>query len=462
MRYLATLLFALLAWTWTIPASANVSTNVQAKDYRLANGLKLLVVEDNRAPVVAVQIWYKVGSAHETNGISGLSHLLEHLMFDGTKKYPSDSLTRIVAENGGKQNAATSQDFTFYFEQMSADKLPLAFDLEADRMQNLNITQKEFDKEIKVVREERRMRTNDNPQALTQERFNANAHLASPYHHPVVGWMNDLNNLKLSDAQKWYKTWYAPNNATIVVVGDVQPNNVYKLAKKYFGKIKPSQSIPTLKPQHEPPPLGTRTVNVNTPAKVPFILMGYNVPSIKTAKQEWVPYALAVASGVLGGSASSRLQRNLVRGKEIASEADADYQPYTLFSSLFVISGTPAPGHTTKELRKAFNAAIKKLQTSLVTKEELQRIKAQVIADKIYSQDSMVYTGIQLGNLVSIGLPWQTINKDITQLQQVTPQQIQEVARKYLVPSRLTIAVLTPQTISKQKDVQNNKEEQHG
>ena len=213
-------------------------------EYQLDNGLKLIVKEDHRAPVMVSQVWYKVGSSYEHDGITGVSHVLEHMMFKGTSAHPAGEFSRIIAENGGSENAFTSRDYTAYFQTMEKSRLPVSFELEADRMRNLVIPEQEFLKEVQVVMEERRMRTEDNPQSLTYEQFNATAYVNSPYRIPVIGWMDDLESMHVEDLKSWYRKWYAPNNATVVVVGDVDPDQVYALAKKYFGPLKPSEIEP--------------------------------------------------------------------------------------------------------------------------------------------------------------------------------------------------------------------------
>lgn len=415
--------------------------------FQLKNGLDLYVKVDKRAPVVVSQVWYKVGSSYEPNGITGISHVLEHMMFQGTRNYPNDTFSQIIAANGGQENAVTSYDFTYYYQNLSANKLPISFKLEADRMQHLNLTQKDFAKEIKVVREERRMRLDNNPQAITYERFMAAAFLANPYHHPVVGWMSDLNHMTDSDVRSWYQQWYAPNNAIVVVVGDVVPNKVYALAKKYFGPV-PAHQLPILK-QHPPvPQLGTRIVNVNVPAKLSMLIMGYNVPSIKTTKKAWVPYALELAAYILDGGNSARLPKHLIRGNQIASSANADYNPFARLSTVFIISGIPAKGHTLSELQKALFLQVQHLKTTLVSNAELRRIKTQLMAQKTYAKDSLAYQAQMIGRLESIGLSWKVGENFIDVINKITPKQIQAVAKKYFTKKRLIIAYLKPEALN--------------
>ena len=315
----------------------------KATEKILANGLKVLVQEDHRSPVVVSQVWYKVGSSYEPGGITGISHMLEHMMFKGTDKHPVGEFSRIIAENGGDENAFTGQDYTAYFQTMAADKLEVSMELEADRMRYLHLLPEELKKELQVVTEERRMRTEDNPQGKMNEHFNAMAFANSPYKHPVIGWPADIAAYTVEDLQAWYQRWYAPNNATLVVVGDVKAADVFALAEKYFGPLKTSDIKP-IKPQTEIEQLGLRRMTVKVPAKLPSIVMGYKVPVLLTSAKEWEAYALEVLAGVLDGGSSARLTSGLVRGKQIAVSAGAGYGLTSRLSDLFQLEATPAEG----------------------------------------------------------------------------------------------------------------------
>jgi zinc protease len=422
----------------------------KATEHVLANGLKVLVKEDHRSPVVVSQVWYKVGSSYEPGGITGISHMLEHMMFKGTDKHPVGEFSRIIAENGGDENAFTGQDYTAYFQTMAADKLSVSLELEADRMRHLHLLPEELKKELEVVTEERRMRTEDNPQGKMQEHFNAMAYSNSPYKHPVIGWPADIAAYTVEDLQAWYQRWYAPNNATLVVVGDVKADEVFALAEKYFAPLKPSDIKP-LKPQDEIEQLGIRRMTVKVPAKLPSIVMGYKVPTLKTVKDEWEAYALEVLAGILDGGNSARLTSGLVRGKQIAVAAGAGYGLTSRLADLFQLEATPAEGKTLEDMEKALKAEITKLQTSLVSTEELQRIKAQVLAGKVYERDSNFYQAMQLGMLETVGLGWQKADEYVTKVNQVTAAQVQQVAKKYLIDEHLSIAYLEPLPINNTK-----------
>ncbi len=416
-------------------------------EFTLKNGLKLLVKEDHRAPVVVSQIWYKVGSSYEHDGITGISHVLEHMMFKGTKKHGPGEFSKIIAENGGRENAFTGRDYTAYFQQLEKSRLPISFELEADRMRNLTLLPKQFKKELAVVMEERQMRTEDKPDALVDEKFNAAAWISSPYHHPVIGWINDLNNLTVRDLRPWYARWYAPNNATLVVVGDVKADKVLKLAQKYFAAIPPSRLRP-VKPRIEAPQKGPRRITVRVPAKLPYLLMGYKVPVLKTAKKEWEPYALEVLAGILSGGDSARFPRELVRKQQIAVSVNAGYNLYARLPGLFTLDATPAAGHSVAEVEKAILAQLQRLKDRRVTAQELARIKAQVVAGKVYERDSLFYQAMQLGTLETVGLGWQRMDEYASKVRAITAEQVQQVAKKYLRENSLTVAVLEPQPLN--------------
>ena len=429
----------------TVPVLSSYAVP-NVSEHSLANGLKILVQEDHRSPVVVSQIWYKVGSSYEPNGITGISHMLEHTMFKGTNKHPAGEFSRIIAENGGEENAFTGQDYTAYFQTMAASKLAVSFELEADRMRSLHILPEELKKELEVVTEERRMRTDDNPQAKMAEQFVAMAYTNSPYKHPIIGWPADIAAYTVQDLQAWYERWYAPNNATLVVVGDVKPDNVFALAQQYFGELQPND-IPSLKPQLEMPQLGIRKMTVKVPAKLPTILLGYHVPTLKTAKDEWEAYALEVLAGVLDGGNSARLSKSLVRGKQIAVTASASYNFLSRLSDLFEIEATPAQGKTVLDVEEALKKEIVQLQVKLVDPIELQRIKAQVLATDIYQRDSNFYQAMQLGMLETVGLGWKKANDYVEKINSVTAEQVRAVAQKYLVDDHLNVAYLEPQKI---------------
>ena len=445
----STLLPVMLVLCFLAPPAAG-----SVHEYELANGLKLIVKEDHRAPVVVSQVWYGVGASYEHDGITGVSHVLEHMMFKGTDRHGPGEFSRIIAENGGSENAFTSKDYTAYFQRLEKSRLPVSFELEADRMRNLKLDEKEFAKEVKVVMEERRLRTEDKPTSLTYEQFMATAYTSGSYRIPTIGWMDDLENMELADLQRWYDRWYAPNNATVVVVGDVDPRAVLALAKKHFGPLKPEALEPP-KPRIEPEQVGQRRITVRRPAKVPYMVMGYKAPVLKTASEEWEPYALTVLAGVLDGGSSARLSRELVRGQQIATSAGASYDPYARQSSMFLLDVTPANSHTIESAEQALQEQIQRLRTEPVAQDELDRIKAQTIAGEVYQQDSIFYQGMVIGKLETTGMSWRLKDEFVERINAVTAEQVQAVAKKYLVESGLTVAVLEPLPMDSEKTARN-------
>lgn len=421
--------------------------NAAIQEFKLDNGMKLVVQEDHRSPVVVSQVWYRAGSLDEVNGKTGVAHVLEHMMFKGTKEVKAGQFSRLIAAAGGKENAFTSTDYTCYFQQLEKSHLPLSFKLEADRMANLQLTDEEFAKEIKVVMEERRWRTDDKPQSKVNEAFQGTVYRAHPYARPVIGFMNDLENMTADDAREWYNNWYAPNNATLVVVGDVKADEVYKLAKQYFGKLKP-KALPVRKPQVEPEQLGERRVVVKAPAKLPYLLMGYHVPALENPDTDWEPYALEVLAGVLSGNPAARLNQRLVRDSKQAIDASAGYDLLSRGrQSIFMLDATPSEGKTVADLEAALIQQIEMIKESGVTAEELDRVKAGVIAADVYKRDSMFYQAMQIGTTETIGFSWKILDDYPNKLRAVTAEQVQAVARKYLLKDNLTVATLDPQPI---------------
>jgi zinc protease len=423
--------------------SGSIFAQTTFQQKTLSNGLTIYVKEDHRAPVLITEVWYKVGSSYEPTGNTGISHLLEHMMFKGTPTHGLGEFSRLIAENGGQENAFTYDDFTAYYQELAADKLPLSFELEADRMRHLNLKAADFNEEVKVVREERRWRTDNDPQGKMTEQFLSQAYVALPYHNPTVGWPADLQNITVDDLRAWYQRWYAPNNAFIVVVGDVKADDVFALAQKYFGPLKP-MTVPVAKPQQELANPGTRRINLSIPAQVPSLMIGYNVPTVISAKNSIDPYALDVLNNILAGGDSARLPQNLVRHQELASNIDINYELYKRFSSVFVIEAVPQKGVSTETLEKAIRAQIQLLQQKPVSVAELEKVKRNVIADNIYQQDSIEDLAQLAGILTAVGSDWREIDNYVAQVQKVTPQDVQRVAQKYLVPEQETVGVLTP------------------
>jgi len=410
----------------------------------LANGLKVLVKEDHRAPVVVSQIWYKVGSSYESSGTTGVSHALEHMMFKGTTKYPGDSFNKIVSRNGAEDNAFTSRDYTAYYQKMEKSRLEMSFDLEADRMRNLLLPEEDFLKEIMVVQEERRWRTEDKPQALLYEQLYVTAFDNSGYHHPIIGWMEDLKKMTIDDLKQWYQTYYSPNNAILVVVGDVQTEEVFALADKYFAPIKPFPNL-VIKKRTERVQRASKRIELMVPAKSAYINLAFKVPVINTAKENWEPYALELMAGILDGGDSTRLNQELVKGQQLAASAGTGYSANSRLDNLFILDGTPAEGKNIQQLEKALLEEINKLQQTPVTNEELERVKNQIVASAVYEKDSIFYQAMKIGQAEASGVGWKTEAEYVQRIREITPAQIQQVAKKYFKAKNMTVAVLDPQ-----------------
>jgi len=426
-----------------VPAGATAGS----AERTLANGLKVVVKEDHRSPVVVAMVWYRAGSMDEVSGTTGVAHVLEHMMFKGTQRVAGGEFSRIIARAGGRSNAFTSRDHTAYHEQLHKSKLALALELEADRMVNLQFSEEEFAREMKVIMEERRMRTDDDPHAQLSELMMATVYAVHPYRTPVVGWMNDLENMSLADARDWYEKWYAPNNATLVVCGDVDAEGVFRLAEKFFGPV-PARTLPQRKPRAEPPQRGVKRVSLKAPADQPYLLMAYNVPVLRDVDKDWEPYALSVLGGVLDGSPAARLPRELVKNSRIANSAGSSYDITNRGPGLFFLDGVPAEGRSAAEVETALRDQIRRLVEEGISEDELRRVKAQVIAAQVFAQDSVFYQAMRIGALDTVGLPHDSADRQVKKLQEVSAGQVREVARKYLVDDNLTVAVLDPQRLA--------------
>jgi zinc protease len=412
---------------------------IEAETHTLPNGLKIILVEEHKAPVVTSQVWYKVGSRYEASGWTGLSHLLEHMMFKGTPKYGKGEFSRIVAKNGGTENAFTGRDYTAYFESLSSDRISLSLDLESDRMVNLLMDPKEFNLERDVVKEERRLRTEDDPKSYLIEQMYAVAFLTHPYRHPVIGWMEDISRLSPEDALRHYRTYYKPNNATLVIVGDIEPKALLTKIKGYFEKI-PRGPDPPLPTSYEPDQIGERRIVVKREAQLPFVFLGYHVPNYRDPDT----YPLKVLATILSSAKSSRLYRSLVYEKKIALDTGGEYDPLTADPELFYFYGMTQPGQTLEALEKDLYEVIEKLKVQPVSDRELQKAKNQLEAEFIFGQDSNFYRAMQIGTAESVGAGVSYLENYVDRIRKVTAQDVMRVAKKYLDEDNRTVGVLTP------------------
>ncbi len=415
-------------------------------EHRLPNGLRVIVKEDHRAPTVAHMVWYHVGSMDETNGTTGVAHLLEHMMFKGTPSIGPGEFSRLVAAAGGRDNAFTSKDYTAYYQQIPKERLGEMMQLEADRMRHLNLDPKEFAQEIKVVMEERRLRTDDQPRSLLYEQMLATAFQAHPYRVPVIGWMNDLESMTVQDARDWYDRWYVPNNAFLVVVGDVAHQDVFRLAEQHYGALAP-RALPVRKPQVEPEQRGIRRLTVKAPAELPVVVMAYKVPVLRDVDQDVDPYALEMLAAVLDGHEAARFSRRLVREQRLAVSASAGYGAISRGPGLFYLLGSPSEGKTRAELEAGFRAEITRVAETGISAEELARARTQLLASQIYKRDSMFAQAMEIGQLEATGVAYTAERKLLEKLQAVSADQVQAVAKKYFVDEQLTVAELDPQPL---------------
>jgi len=412
---------------------------LEVQEHLLANGMKVLLVESPKAPVVTVQIWYKVGSRNEVMGRAGLSHMLEHMMFKGTPKYPKGEFSRLVKKNGGHDNAFTGQDFTAYFENLAADRVELALELEADRLRGLLLDEKEFQLEREVVKEERRLRSEDDPQSYLAESLFAQAFQMHPYHWPIIGWFPDLNAMTRADLKKHYDTYYVPNNATLIVVGDFISAKLLPLIKHHFEAI-PKRPLPPQAAVTELEQKGERRFVVKRDAQLPFVMIGYKVPNYSNDDA----YALTILESILSHGKSSRLYRNLVYEQKLALAIGADYSLLQTDPGLLYVFGTAAPGQTPEQVERAVYAEIEKLQQAPPTEQELQRAQNQVEATHIFGQDSNFRQAMLMGQAETTGAGWKQIELFVKKLRDVKTEDVQRVAKKYLVEDTRTVGILIP------------------
>lgn len=436
-----------IAWLGTLLAVMAAPLAV-ANPYekQLPNGLRVIVKEDRRAPTAVHMVWYRAGSMDETNGTTGVAHLLEHMMFKGTPSVGPGEFSRRVAAAGGRDNAFTSRDFTAYFQQVPKQQLEQMMSLEADRMRHLTLDPKEFEQEIRVVMEERRLRTDDQPQAQLFEQMGAVAFQAHPYRVPIIGWMNDLEAMTVQDARDWYERWYEPNNAFVVVIGDVDHDAVFQLAEKYYGPLA-ARALPARKPQVEPVQKGIRRLTVKAPAELPLVVMAYKVPVLRDVEKDVDPYALEMLSAILDGHDAARFSRSLIREQRLAVSANAGYDATSRGPGMFYLLGSPSEGKTPADLESGFRAEIARIVNDGVAADELARARAQLVANQIYKLDSMFAQAMEIGQLESSGIAYTANKRLIERLQGVTAEQVRAVARKYFVDDQLTVAELDPQPL---------------
>lgn len=417
----------------------------ETREFHLDNGLKVIIIEDHKVPIATFQVWYRVGSRNEISGKTGLSHLLEHMMFKGTPKYGPKTFSKIIQRNGGVDNAMTTKDYTMYFETLSSDRINIAIDLESDRMRNLILDPKETLSERNVVMEERRLRYEDDPQSSLFELVTASAIMNHPYRNPVIGWMSDLSNIKVDDLREFYKAHYKPENAFIVVAGDVKSDEIIEKIKSVFrqeatGISQPQMKNITVETQQK----GEKRVILKKEAELPYILIAYHTPSIPHEDS----YALDVLSTILSGGKSSRIYRSLVYDKKIALDAGSDYSGMYIDPFLFFLWATASPGKGIAEVEKALYDEIERIKSEPPSERELQKAKNQIESFFIFSQDSLYMQAMVNGKFEILG-SWTLKDKYLEEIKKVKPEDIQRVAKKYLTEDNRTVGILIPTKDSK-------------
>ena len=404
----------------------------EVADFTLANGLELVVIPDHRAPVVTHMIWYKVGAADETPGKSGLAHFLEHLMFKGTAKNPTGKFSQVVARIGGQENAFTSQDYTGYYQRVPSDQLKTVMEFEADRMTGLQLTDDVVLPERNVILEEQNQRIGNNPRARLGEQIDAALYLNNPYGKPVIGWRHEMEELSRDDAIGFYRRFYAPNNAVVVIAGDVDPAKARALVEETYGKVPRHNNLPPRIRAQEPPPVAARSLTLaDARAEIPTLQREYLVPSFATSKRG-ESMALEVLAHILGSGSNSRLYRGLVVDKQVAVAANAWYDASTLDLSKFAIGGSPRPGVTLTQLEAETDAIVVEVIAKGVTAEELERAKTRLIADAVYALDNQASMARWYGTALTTGASVNDVKNWPDRIRAVTAEQVQDAARQWL------------------------------
>jgi zinc protease len=450
-------LFAALVSALTISADGvRAQTTVTSEppaSFSLGNGLKVVVIPDHRTPVVTQMIWYKVGSADETPGKSGLAHFLEHLMFKGTSKHPAGEFSQTVLRIGGNENAFTSTDYTGYFQRVPREQLPRMMEFEADRMTGLILRDENVLPERDVVLEEYNMRVANNPEARLTEQIMAALYLNHPYGRPVIGWHHEIEKLDREDALAFYRRFYAPNNATLVIAGDVDAKDVRPMVERAFGDVPAQPAIPAqrIRPQ-EPLPVAPRSVTLSDPrVEQPSVRRLYLVPSATTATAGESP-ALDVLAQLMGGGSNSYLYRALVIDRPLAISANAGYQGTSLDPTQFMISASPKPGVDFAQVEQVIDQVIADIAEKPVRAEDLDRVKTQLIAGAIYAQDNQATLARWYGGALTTGLSIEDIRSWPDRIRAVTAEQVRAAAQKWLDKNRSVTGYLIKDTAPKREE----------
>lgn len=437
-------LFVLMSLATAVTAAPMARAQVfSPTTFTLGNGLQVVVVENHRAPIATHMVWYRVGAADEPADKSGIAHMLEHLMFKGTATVPPGEFSKIIARNGGRDNAFTNSDYTAYFQNIASDRLELVMRMEADRMRNLTLDEQNFQTERAVVQEERRSRTDNNPGALLHEQMMASLFRNHPYRRPVIGWASEIAGLTREDAMAYYKRWYAPNNAIVVVAGDVNPTEVKTLAETYYGPLKPEVIPPRLRAEEPPQVAPRRIVLTDARVKQPAWTRLYMAPSYSSADRDQA-YPLEVLAEILGGGATSRLYKGLVVEQGVAAAADADYEPASLDQTTFAISATPRPGIGVDSMEAAITKELERVARDGVGKDEVERAKSHLQASVAYARDSLHTASQSLGQALTTGQSVADVEAWPQRISAVTVDQVNAAARTILDDRASVTGVLLP------------------
>ena len=473
-----TLLKTLLIFTSLVGSLAiHAQTSPKVEQFTLRNGMTVIVKPDRRAPTAVHMVWLRVGSMDEVDGTSGVAHLLEHMMFKGTATLKPGDFSRTVAALGGRENAFTGRDYTGYYQQIPSNRLEDVMKIEAERFATNQWSDEEFKKELEVVKEERRLRTEDSPRALMHEALNAAVFVASPYRRPIVGWMSDLDAMTPADAREFFKKWYIPANATVVIAGDVDVAQAKALAEKYYGPI-PARAVPLRKPRAEPLQTGLRRIDFKAPAEQSYVALAFKVPGLSSldvpaaasapaagaaaavadavagaaaaASTDVDALALTVLSAVLDGYSGARLDRALTQGDNRVADSAGSYNGlWGRGPQLFMLDGVPAQGKTPEQVEAALREQVARVARDGVSEAELNRVKTQWVASEVYKLDSVFNQARELGSNWVQGQPLDAGERLIARLRAVTPEQVKAVAAKYFGDDQLTVAILRPQPLDK-------------
>jgi zinc protease len=432
-----------IAW---LPLMASAAAPPATHDFVLDNGLKVVVREDHRSPIVTAQLWIKVGSSYEPPGQSGLSHALEHMVYKGSSKACAGEFAAILEKLGASKNAFTGTDFTVFYQTLPSDRTGVAFEILADLMSTAELDAQDFTPELKVIQEERRMYVDDEVTALAHERLNSIAYPASGYRTPTIGWMHDLQRMNAVQLRQWYQAWYSPDNATLVVVGDVAPERIKTLAQQHFGHLE-RRAIPVATAPVELVSAGERSLTLHAPVASPRLIMSFNAPSLATAPDRRTVHALRLLDMLLAGSSSARIKQQLQLSEAIFTEARSEYDAFNRGDSLLTISTQLNPDKLddADEALARLWQVIESLKSKAPEPTELERAKNLVIANTVYAQDDLEVQANALGLLETIGLDWRLADQDTDELNKVTPLDIQQVAKTYLTRERLSTAKILPE-----------------